>query len=207
MWVKRIWRVFWHDTTFGEQCLCSIENYSKKKTLLYKERDEKRRSLFLEKIRQHPVEALVFVDESGIDSYLHSPYGWSKRGEKVFGEISGKRFARDSFVAAKCESKILAPLCFQGTCNTKLFDLWIEQFLIPELHPGQVVILDNASFHKSERTRVVIEQAGCQLLFLPPYSPDLNPIEKFWARFKKKVKSVVEHFQTLGEAIDYVFNM
>lgn len=173
----------------------------------YKERDEKKRSLFLEQIKQYPIEALVFVDESGIDSYLYSPYAWSKRGEKVFGEISGKRFARDSFVAAKCKSKILAPLCFQGTCNTKLFDLWIEQFLVPELIPGQVVILDNASFHKSERTRVLIEQAGCLLLFLPPYSPDLNPIERFWAWFKKKVRSVVEHFQTLGEAIDYVFNM
>ncbi|MCC5831603.1 MAG: transposase [Chlamydiales bacterium] len=122
----------------------------------------------MEQIKQYPIKALVFVDESGIDSYLYSPYAWSKRGENVFGEILGKHFARNSFVAAKCKSKILAPLCFQGTCNTKLFDLSIEQFLVPELSPGQVVILDNASFHKSERTRVLIEQAGCQLLFLPP---------------------------------------
>jgi DDE superfamily endonuclease len=155
--LKRIWRVFWHVATLGKQCLCPIKNYSKKKTLRYKERDEKKRSVFLEQIRRYPKEALLFVDESRIDSYLYLPYGWSKRGEKIFGEISGKHFARDSFVAAKCQSKILVPLCFQGTCNTKLFDLWIEQFLVPELNPGQAVILDNASFHKSEKTRTLIE--------------------------------------------------
>lgn len=196
---KKIWRVLWYVATLGKQCFCPIENHSKKKTLRYKEQDAQKRAVFLEQIRQYPKEALVFVDESGIDSYLYVPYAWSKRGEKVFGEIAGKRFARDSFIAAKCQSNILAPLCFQ--------DLWIEQFLVPELKPGKVVILDNASFHKSEKTRTLIEQAGCKLLFLPPYSPDLNPIEKFWAWFKKKVRSVINQFKTLGEAIDYVFNM
>lgn len=147
------------------------------------------------------------MDESGIDSCLYTPYGWSTRGEKIFGDIAGKRFARDSFIAAKCQSKVLAPLCFQGTCNTRLFDLWVEQFLVPQLRAGQVVILDSASFHKSQRTRNLIEQAGCRLLFLPPYSPDLNPIERFWAWFKKKVRSVIGQFKTLSEAVDYVFNM
>jgi transposase len=175
--------------------------------LRYKERDEKKRSAFLEQIACYPRDARVFVDESGIDSYLHRPYGRSKRGEVVFGEVSGKRYARDSFIAAKRESKILAPLCFQGTCNTKLFDLWVEQFLVPELQPNQVVIMDNATFHKSEKTRMLIENAGCKLLFLPPYSPDLNPIEKFWAWFKAKVRSLLHQFKTLAETIDHVFNM
>lgn len=67
--------------------------------------------------------------------------------------------------------------------------------------------MDNATFHKSEIVRHTIERAGCKLLFLPPYSPDLNPIEKFWAYFKSKVRSLLHRFDTLAEAIDYVFNM
>jgi transposase len=150
---------------------------------------------------------LVYVDESGIDSYLHRSHGWALSHERTYGEVSGKRFARESFIAAKCSSKVLAPLCFQGTCNTLLFNAWVEQFLVPQLRKGQLVILDNATFHKSQRVKELIENAGCHLLFLPPYSPDLNPIEKFWAWFKSKVRSVIQHFSTLSQAIDYVFSM
>lgn len=161
----------------------------------------------MEQIASYPKAARVYVDESGIDSYMHRSWGWSRRGQIVVGEISGKRFARESFIAAQCDSKTLAPLCFQGTCNTKLFDLWLEQFLVPVLLPGQVIVMDNASFHKSSRTRLLIERAGCKLLFLPPYSPDLNPIEKFWAQFKVKVRSLIQQFDNLSQTIDYVFNM
>ena len=75
-------------------------------------------------------------------------------------------------------------MTYKGTCNAQLFEKWIEKILLPELKKGQIIIMDNATFHKSERTKILIESAGCQLLFLPPYSPDFNPIEMFWARFK-----------------------
>lgn len=133
-------------------------------------------------------------------------YGWAEKGKLVYGEVSGKRFARESFIAAKCGSKILAPLCYKGTCNTKLFNLWIEDFLIPVLKPGQVVILDNATFHKYIKTKKLIESAGCTLFFLPPYSPDYNPIETFWANFKAKIKSIIHNFSKLADAIDFVFS-
>jgi hypothetical protein len=147
--------------------------------LQYKERDEDKRRVFLEQIRAEPKDKLVFVDESGIDSFLYRMYGRSKKGQLVFGKVSGKHFYRESFIAATCHSKILAPLCFQGTCNTDLFEFWIEKFLLPELKPDQIVIMDNTTFHKSKKIQVLIEKAQCKLLFLPPYSPDLNPIEKF----------------------------
>lgn len=147
------------------------------------------------------------MDESGIDSYFHRSYGWAPSRERVYGEISGKRFARESFIAARCGSTVFAPLCFQGTCNTLLFNAWIEHFLVPQLKPGQLVILDNATFHKSQIAKKLIEKVGCKILFLPPYSPDLNPIEKFWSWFKTKVRSVVNNFSTLSEAIDYVFSL
>lgn len=145
------------------------------------------------------------MDESGIDSYIYRQRGRSSRGIPLIGEISGKRFTRESFVAAKCGSEILAPMCFQGTCNTLMFDAWIEQFLMPVLKPGQVVIMDNASFHKSKKTKELIESAGASILFLPPYSPDLNPIETFWANLKKKVRCYLEKLKNLSDSIDFAF--
>lgn len=151
------------------------------------------------------MENRIYVDESGINKHLHREHVRSPRGTKVYGPTSGLKFARESFIAAKREEQILAPLCYSGTCNTKLFNLWIRDFLVPELKPGQTVIWDNASFHKSLQSRQLIEQAGCRVIFLPPYSPDLNPIEVFWANFKKLVRSNLERLQSLVEAIDYAF--
>jgi transposase len=83
--------------------------------------------------------------------------------------------------------------------------MWLENFLIPELKPGQVVIMDNATFHKSQQSQELIKKSGCQILFLPPYSPDLNPIEKFWANFKQMVRANLEKIQNLAKAIDSSF--
>lgn len=149
----------------------------------------------------------MYVDESGVDHYFHRPFARSVVGKLVFGGISGKRYQRESFVAAKVEKKIIAPFCYQGTCDTRLFNLWVEQFLVPELKPGQVVILDNATFHKSQKTRDLIIQAGCRVIFLPPYSPDLNPIEKFWASLKRTIRENLKKFKTLSAAIDYSFSV
>ena len=90
-----------------------------------------------------------------------------------------------------------ATMCYKGTCNAQLFNTWIAKCLVPELKQGQVVVLDNASFHKSENTKKLIENAGCKINFLPPYSPDLNPIETFWANLKAKIKKNVQEFKSL----------
>ena len=95
-------------------------------------------------------------------------------------------------------------MCFEGTCDASLFNAWLKQVLIPTLVPGQVIILDNASFHKSIETRRLIEESGCKLLFLPPYSPDLNPIEKYWAIMKAKVRELLPKIQIFNEALDQV---
>jgi transposase len=147
----------------------------------------------------------VYIDESGINKYLIREYGRAVRGSQIFGAVSGLRYARESFIAAKIESCIFAPFCYKGTCDTQLFNLWLKDFLIPELKPGQVVIMDNATFHKSQESQRLIKEARCSILFLPPYSPDLNPIEVFWANFKKMVRSNLERLKTLAEAIDVSF--
>ena len=158
-------------------------------------------------IAQYKAEDLVYIDESGIDHYLHYPWGYGIKGTKVYGEVSGKKYARESFIACKNRKRIISPMCFMGTCNTEVFNTWIEQVLLPELKPGQIVILDNATFHKSPKTKALIESADCKLLFLPPYSPDLNAIEKYWANFKAKIKTIITNFNKLNEAVDYVFNL
>lgn len=121
------------------------------------------------------------------------------------GGVSGKRYARESFIAGQIQNKIIAPFCYTGTCDSNLFNFWLENFLLPALGSGYIVIMDNAAFHKSEITKLLIEDAGCQLLFLPPYSPDFNPIEQFWANLKAKIRRIISRFLTLAEAIDEAF--
>ena len=153
-------------------------------------------------MEQIPFEQRIYLDESGINQYLHREYARSIRGRKIIGEISGKRFARQSVISALFKGKFLSPMCFEGTCDTSLFNAWLQQMLIPNLTAGQVLILDNASFHKSAESQKLVEAAGCRILFLPPYSPDLNPIEKYWANMKTKVRELLSKANTFAEALD-----
>jgi len=137
-----------------------------------------------------------------VNQYLSREYARSIRGKKVLGEIAGKRFARQSVISALFKGKLLSPMCFEGTCNTILFNTWLKQVLIPNLNSGQVLILDNASFHKSEESQRLVKSVGCKILFLPPYSPDLNPIEKYLANMKTKVRELLPKVQNFTDALD-----
>ena len=146
-------------------------------------------------------ERIVYIDESGIDLSICKDRGWGKKSEKLVGKKSGKYYERTNIVAGLVNNKAIAPMVFNGSCNTQLFEAWVEQFLIKELKPGQVVIMDNASFHKSQKTKELIESVGCKVMFLPPYSPDLNPIEKFWANMKRWIKDKISEFGELYKTL------
>ena len=150
-------------------------------------------------------EDLVYVDESGIDSRIYRQYARSKRGVKVLADITGKRFARTTLIAGLVNKKIISPLRFAGYTDSKVFETYVEKCLIPELRKGQVVVIDNASFHKSKRVKELIENANCRLIYLPPYSPDLNPIENSWATIKANVRKYRHKFDNLNQTIDFVF--
>ncbi len=158
----------------------------------------------MEKLEKIPLDQRIYLDESGINKYLYREHARSLRGKKVLGEVSGKQFARQSVISALCKGKFFSPMCFEGTCNTALFNAWLKQMLILNLTPSQVLILDNASFHKSAESQRLVEAAGCKMLFLPPYSPDLNPIEKYWANMKTKVRELLPKVHTFTSALDTV---
>ena len=127
---------------------------------------------------------LVYLDETAFAPDAPRTHGWAPRGRRVYGRISGNRRPRTSLIAAQLGKALLAPMLLAGTVNTAVFNGWVEQMLLPELKQRSVVIMDNAAFHKHPTTRKLIEDAGHILLYLPPYSPDLNPIEHTWAAIK-----------------------
>lgn len=170
------------------------------------EANKEKRKKYQEIIKEIPATKLVYLDESGIEERIVKDRGWGQRGQKIPAKKSGKYYERSNIIAGYANKKTIAPMVFHGSCNTKLFETWVEQFLIKELEPGQYVVMDNASFHKSSKTKELIESAGCKLLFLPPYSPDLNPIEKFWANMKRWIKGNILQFNKLYDALVSFFN-
>lgn len=175
-----------------------------KKTPLYKERNESKRAEFIELIKNIPMDDLVYIDESGIDHNDIKTTCWAKKGSKIIGEKSGKRRLRTSVIAALNGDNINAPIRFSGTANTELFLYWINNTFLPTLIKGQTVIMDNCSIHKSIKVRELIESVGCKLIYLPPYSPDLNPIENYWAVMKNQIKKIKDQFDNILDAIDSV---
>lgn len=142
-----------------------------------------------------------------MDDTLQRGYARAPRGQPVLGEVAGAKAHRISLIAALQESRLLAPMRFEGYCDTLVFNAWLEQVLLPELRPGQIVVMDNASFHKSPTTRTLIESKGCTLKYLPTYSPDLNPIEPQWAILKARLRKHKTPHQSLDKAIDQIFAM
>lgn len=166
------------------------------------EADEQKRAAYLETIKDISKDNQVYIDESGIDLNIAKERGWGKKGKILVGKKSGKYYQRTNIIAGYVGKKCIAPFTFNGKCNSELFNKWIEEVLIKDLKPGQVVIMDNATFHKSERTKKLIEEAGCQLVYLPAYSPDLNPIEKYWAHMKRWLRENRVKFNILLDAIN-----
>lgn len=139
-----------------------------------------------------------------MDSRDDYPYGWNECGQRFHALKSGRRHDRVNMIAALCNHQLLAPFTVEGSCNRNVFETWLETCLIPVLEPGQVVIVDNATFHKGGRIEQLIREAGCELLYLPPYSPDLNKIERCWSWLKSRIRKQLEQFDCLRDAIEDV---
>ena len=146
------------------------------------------------------------MDETGIDSSLQREYARAERGKKVISDVCGKKCERTSVIAAYLQhsKEIIAPYVFNGYTDAQRFNGWVEECLLPCLKVGQIVIMDNAAFHKAKRTKELIESVGCRLIYQPTYSPDLNPIEKVWATLKKNYRKFkcrgYQHYEAINES-------
>lgn len=131
-------------------------------------------------------------------------YGYSPVGKRFYDLKSGRRQGRINMIAGYRDGQLIAPFTVEGACNRTVFETWLETCLIPVLHPGEWVIVDNATFHHGGRIAQLIEAAGCQLVYLPPYSPDLNRIEKCWAWLKSRIRKLLPNSDHLRDAIEVV---
>ena len=127
---------------------------------------------------------MVFIDESGFAHDMPRLHGYASKGSRCFGTHDWGAKGRTNVIGALLLGTLLTVSMFQANVNTEIFTEWVEKDLIPKLPLQSIVIMDNASFHKGHLMKKAIEDAGHTLLYLPPYSPDLNPIEKKWAQAK-----------------------
>ena len=146
----------------------------------------------MEQIKHLDESKIYYLDESGIDDNEVPLHGWSKKGARLHGEKNGYRKKRLSIIACKNKTKIIAPFYFEGACNREIIQVYLEKVLAQNLKKGDILIMDNASFHKGGKIQSFLDQIGVTLIYLPPYSPDFNPIEKSWSSIKNTIRKFIQ---------------
>jgi transposase len=155
-------------------------------------------------------ERLVFVDEMGTDTSLAPLYAWSRRrGERAPARVARNWGANVTLLASMSAEGMGPCLAVEGPTTREVFEAYLKRALVPSLDPGQVVVMDNLSAHKGSGVRELIEQRGCELLYLPPYSPDLNPIEEAFAKLKALLRRAGARtrdalIEAMGRSLDTV---
>jgi transposase len=173
-----------------------------KKVLHATEQDSVQRAAWWELLDGYDPAALVFVDESGTNLALTPRYGRAPRGERVVGTAPRNHGPNTTLVAALSLDGLTTAMTVEGALDRPAFDAFVAEVLTPSLQPGQVVVWDNLSVHKSADARRRIEARGCQLLWLPPYSPDFSPIEEAFSKLKTALRrSAARTRETLDDAI------
>jgi len=135
---------------------------------------------------------LVFIDETWVKTNMAPLRGWGPKGARLLGRAPHGKWRTLTFLAALRASGLTAPCVFNGPINGEAFRAWVAQMLVETLSPGDIVVLDNLGSHKGEETRRLIREAGARLWFLPPYSPDLNPIEQTFSKIKQAMRTAQE---------------
>jgi transposase len=148
------------------------------------ERNEEERTAWRAAVATRDPAQFVFVDESGTNISLTRVYGWAPHHRRASGSVPRNHGKNTTLVAALAPDGLHEPWLIEGAMDTDSFAWYITEQLAPTLRPGQIVVLDNLSAHKADRIRQAIEARGCQLLFLPPYSPDFTPIEQAFSKIK-----------------------
>ena len=146
---------------------------------------------------------LVFLDETSVKANMTRMRGRNAVGERLFGTTPFGRWKTQTFIAGLTCDALIAPWVIEGAMDRAAFDLYVETQLAPALSPGNVVILDNLSTHKSPKAAEILSAHGCWMLFLPAYSPDLNPIEMAFSKLKAHLRCIgARTYDTLVQAFD-----
>lgn len=145
---------------------------------------------------------LVFIDESGVNTKMTRRFGRSLKGQRLVDKVPHGHYKTTTFIAALRSDCVCAPFLLDSPMDGDCFLVYVEQILCPALRPGDIVILDNLRLHKAPSIEKLIRAAGATIKFLPPYSPDLNPIEQLFAKFKQLLRSAGK--RTLKELWDYI---
>lgn len=177
-----------------------------KKTVRASEQDrediKQARDIWQEWQRNCDPSKLVFLDETGAATDMAPRYGRSFGGTRCKGDAPGGHWKTMTFIAGLRMNEITAPWCLDGPMNGEAFKTWLQTQLVPTLKPGDIVICDNLASHKVAGVKEIIESAGATVLYLPPYSPDLNPIEQAFAKLKALLrKAMARSFDELWKTI------
>ena len=145
---------------------------------------------------------LVFIDETWTKTNMAPLRGWCRRGERLKATVPHGHWRTMTFLAALRHDRLDAPCLFDGPINGESFRAYVEQVLVPAIAPGDIVIMDNLGSHKGQAVRAAIRGAGARLFFLPPYSPDLNPIEQVFSKLKTLLrKARARTFDAMADSI------
>ncbi len=167
------------------------------------ERNEEARAAWRAAVATRDAAQFVFVDESGTHTSLTRLYGWAPHDQRASGSVPRNHGHNTTLVAALTPDGLQEPwLLIERAMTTETFEWYIREQLAPRLRPGQIVVLDNLSAHKAERIRQALAEHGCELLFLPPYSPDFTPIEQAFSKLKAILRGLGARTQeALQEAV------
>ena len=154
-------------------------------------------------------ESLVFVDEMGVNTSLAPVYGYAPRGERLHLSVPRNRGKNTTLLSSMTVGGMGSSLAVDGATTARVFETYVEKVLVPELHAGQIVVMDNLGAHKPRRIRELIEGKGCELLYLPAYSPDYNLIEEAFAKIKNLLRKAAARskealIDALGAALSSV---
>ena len=176
----------------NKKSIKEIKYNTKKKTTSYKEQCKEKVNKYLNEI---------------IQGYIYREYARAIRGKKVYDKIPGKKYKRTNIVAGKCGDKIISPLVYDKIMDSKFFEKWFKEMFLNEVEKNKAIVMDNATFHCKSRLYELCKNANknLKLIFLPPYSPNLNPIEKYWATLKKNLKKITKNNKSLEESIYELF--
>jgi transposase len=179
---------------------------SEKKSLHATERDteanRQRREAFVDRLRQTAPERLIYLDESGVSTQMTRRYARSPRGRRIHESTPEGNWKILTILGAMSLGGMIATMTIEAATDAEIFLTYLDRVLCPKLRAGDVVVMDNLSSHKVAGVRERIEAAGAELLYLPPYSPDLNPIEKAWAKLKQHLRSAkARTAETLDQSI------